>query len=563
MVMQLMPPINQQQQQQSRLVPMQELMRDIRRDTPTSNLEALRYLQTMSQQNPTALMQPMSYINQGGLVSLPVVSRGLGGGIGSALGGITRGIGRIVKGAGSAVKDTVKGITGGLSGLTRGEGTSDFLKQFVLTMLINAATGGSGWFANLGPYGRAMFKGAQAFVTPRIVGGLPALKKKITPMDIARTGVGAGMSYATDPEAFWRTPQAETGDVIAKYASEPDVSTKVAAADPLGEPIDIRPQMPDDVLRGEPALGPVYAGDAGGQGLASPLSEASDLGEMAYFQGQPENVAAYESAMAQQPTFFAPSTGLGQAETFVRNIPGERIIGATDYTAPITVADAAKTGASTYLSRKTIVEEIELKRQRQAAEAEADAILQRYQQGQMEAAEFARIAFENPLIYERVKKPDETLEEMMERLQYGVGTEEEARQYAGGRYYREDDPTVNVRYGGLIGEVHRRAGGPAFFEGRVPNTVDPRSDGMSDSETMLITNPRGTQPTGIMKISEDEYVMSAPDMAILGNGSPQAGAQVMDQFRKDLRTAAYGTQAHQPRINQQQALQSLTHRAFG
>jgi hypothetical protein len=57
--------------------------------------------------------------------------------------------------------------------------------------------------------------------------------------------------------------------------------------------------------------------------------------------------------------------------------------------------------------------------------------------------------------------------------------------------------------------------------------------------------------------------MSAPDMAILGNGDPNAGAQVMDEFRQDLRQAAYGTRAHQPRLNQRGALQSLAHRAFG
>ena len=102
-----------------------------------------------------------------------------------------------------------------------------------------------------------------------------------------------------------------------------------------------------------------------------------------------------------------------------------------------------------------------------------------------------------------------------------------------------------------------------FFSGRVPNTVDPRSDGMSDSETMLITDPTGRDPRGIMKISEQEYVMSAPDMAILGNGDPVAGAQLMDDFRQNLRQAAYGTKAHQPRLNQRKALQSLAHKAFG
>ena len=102
-----------------------------------------------------------------------------------------------------------------------------------------------------------------------------------------------------------------------------------------------------------------------------------------------------------------------------------------------------------------------------------------------------------------------------------------------------------------------------FFSGRVPNTVDPRSDGMSDSETMLITDQTGRDPRGLMKISEQEYVVSAPDMALLGNGDPVAGAQHLDEFRQNLRQAAYGTKAHQPRINPNSALQSLAHRAFG
>ena len=102
-----------------------------------------------------------------------------------------------------------------------------------------------------------------------------------------------------------------------------------------------------------------------------------------------------------------------------------------------------------------------------------------------------------------------------------------------------------------------------FFSGQVPNTTNPRSDGMSDDETMVITGPTGKDPRGIMKISEQEYVMSAPDMAILGNGDPNAGAQLLDGFRENLRQAAYGTRAHQPRLDQNKALASLAHKAFG
>lgn len=37
------------------------------------------------------------------------------------------------------------------------------------------------------------------------------------------------------------------------------------------------------------------------------------------------------------------------------------------------------------------------------------------------------------------------------------------------------------------------------------------------------------------RLSNDEYVMTAEDMALLGNGSPSAGADKMDQFRVNLR----------------------------
>lgn len=115
-------------------------------------------------------------------------------------------------------------------------------------------------------------------------------------------------------------------------------------------------------------------------------------------------------------------------------------------------------------------------------------------------------------------------------------------------------PTLALAGGGMPSQ---------FFSGQVPNTTNPNSDGMSDDETMVITGPTGKDPRGIMKISEQEYVMSAPDMAILGNGDPNAGAKLLDDFRQNLRQAAYGTRAHQPRLDQNKALSSLAHKAFG
>tara|TARA_R100001369_G_scaffold87203_2_gene122402 strand:- start:8195 stop:10354 length:2160 start_codon:yes stop_codon:yes gene_type:complete len=125
-------------------------------------------------------------------------------------------------------------------------------------------------------------------------------------------------------------------------------------------------------------------------------------------------------------------------------------------------------------------------------------------------------------------------------------------------------PITASAYGSLPMKYRNMGNQPQqFFSGQVPNTTNPNSDGMSDDETMVITGPTGKDPRGIMKISEQEYVMSAPDMAILGNGDPNAGAQLLDGFRENLRQAAYGTRAHQPRLDQNKALASLAHKAFG
>ena len=551
MVMQLMPPINQQQQ--SRLVPMQELMRDIRRDTPTSNLEALRYLQTMSQQNPTALMQPMSYMNQGGLVSLPVVYRGWGG-IGSALGGITRGIGRIVKGAGSAVSDVGKGISGALRSLTGGEGSGDLLKTIAL-MALTSYLLPAGQIMN--PYLRAAYRfGKGAFIPAIASEGIRGVTKDPLSTDkLIRGGLSAGIGAISDqfnpPRGYTGTEDAGTGEAVAE-------ATDVAGDQSYGQ-LQYKGGFAEGLPKG-PALSQT-AGDLYGAAGA----------DVAYIPDtSPIIGTSTVHGMSPPPTILGNET-LGQAWDYAKNIPKTVIAekgdipGISGLSVDYTATDLAKDAAASYAAVETDKAMREQQLAQDTAQEEADRLYDLYQAGEREIDYFVDQVENNPLFWEKVRRPKETLAQTTARMQQG--DPDYGGHYEKGSYYRIDPVTgekiYEARYGGGLRELQRRAGGPAFFEGRVPNTVDPRSDGMSDSETMLITNPRGTQPTGIMKISEDEYVMSAPDMAILGNGSPQAGAQVMDKFRQDLRTAAYGTQAHQPRINQQQALQSLTHRAFG
>ena len=550
MVMQLMPPINQQQQQQqSRLVPMQELMRDIRRDTPTSNLEALRYMQTMGQQNPMAMPmpQPMSYMNQGGLVSLPVVYRGWGS-------SIRRGIKNITKGIGSGIKDIGKGISGTLSSLTGGGGGGDLLKTIAL-MALTSYLLPAGGIAN--PWLRGAYRFAKGAFIPGLVSeGFRTFKDPLSPDKLIRGGLSAGIGAVSDqftPPRGYAPPEA-----TAKDAAVADAAVDAGGDQSYGQ-LQYKGSFAEGLPKG-PALSQT-AGDLYGAAGA----------DVAYIPDtSPIIGTSTVHGMSPPPTILGNET-LGQAWDYAKNIPKTVIAekgdipGLPGLGSTYDATALAKDAASSY----TAVEADKAMRAQQlaqdTAQEEADRLMDQYQAGEREIDYFVDQVENNPLFWEKVRRPNETLAQTTARMRYG--DPDYKGHYEKGKYFRVDPVTgekiYSARYGGGLRELQRRAGGPAFFEGRVPNTVDPRSDGMSDSETMLITNPRGTQPTGIMKISEDEYVMSAPDMAILGNGSPQAGAQVMDRFRQDLRTAAYGTQAHQPRLNQQQALQSLAHRAFG
>jgi hypothetical protein len=478
MVMQLMPPMNQQQQ--SRLIPMRDFMRDVRRDTPTSNLEALRYLQQLKETpityqdiNP----QVMEYMNTGGLMSLPVERR--------IFGGIAKGIRNIGKGVASGLRGIGKGISGALSG-----SSGDMLKTIALTVLANALLPGSSAIMQgaWGPYIQA----AKAYAIPSLASG--------------------GLNELT--------------------------------SDPLRE---------DKLMRAAAAWGMAKYGPD------MPVSDPDKTNTMSVGEGTPTDLNT-------APSGTDPAWVTATKQAVTTPVP---------YTGGQTPLSLAGTTASSYLTTQAADEAREMQLAEDTAKEAAQKLADRYKQGEIDRATFARLAVEDPVLYNYTYKfadDPQSIEEILEKLQFGSPDIQTAQQFdpatyttASGREPGSIEIPSAAAYGGGLQTINRKGGGQglSFFEGRVPNTVDPNSDGMSDSETMLITNPQGTKPTGILKISEDEYVISAPDMAILGNGSPQAGAKVMDSFRKDLRTAAYGTGQHQPPLNQNKALQSLTHKAFG
>ncbi len=82
------------------------------------------------------------------------------------------------------------------------------------------------------------------------------------------------------------------------------------------------------------------------------------------------------------------------------------------------------------------------------------------------------------------------------------------------------------------------------FEGRVPG----RSDGMEDDQYYAIREGGGPVE-GLLAVSPKEYVVPADVMSILGNGNPDAGADAMDQFSRNVRVEAYGTPNQQKELD--------------
>ena len=105
--------------------------------------------------------------------------------------------------------------------------------------------------------------------------------------------------------------------------------------------------------------------------------------------------------------------------------------------------------------------------------------------------------------------------------------------------------------------MRRAAGGGqaiSGFSGKVPG----RGHGMEDNVYMPIVD-KGDQ-VATLAVSPDEYVVDAHTMSALGNGSADAGADVMDQIVKEVRQEAYGTTEQPDQIN---GLQSIRNKMIG
>jgi len=113
------------------------------------------------------------------------------------------------------------------------------------------------------------------------------------------------------------------------------------------------------------------------------------------------------------------------------------------------------------------------------------------------------------------------------------------------------NPIQAAQGGGLM-----RLAAQDEFSGQVPG----QGHGMEDNVYMPIVERQEGSQVGTLAVSPDEYVVDAHTMAAVGNGSPDAGADVMDNVIKNIRSKAYGTTQQPNEINGLAALQPLIER---
>jgi len=79
--------------------------------------------------------------------------------------------------------------------------------------------------------------------------------------------------------------------------------------------------------------------------------------------------------------------------------------------------------------------------------------------------------------------------------------------------------------------------------GKADGMIDGGGDGMSDSVPATIDGQED------LLVSKDEYVIDAPTVAMIGNGSSDAGADKLDNMREEVRKAATGSRIQPKKID--------------
>ena len=86
--------------------------------------------------------------------------------------------------------------------------------------------------------------------------------------------------------------------------------------------------------------------------------------------------------------------------------------------------------------------------------------------------------------------------------------------------------------------------------GKADGKIEGGGDGMSDSIPATIDGKQD------LLVSKDEYVVDAPTVAMIGNGSSDAGAKKLDNMREEVRKAATGSRMQPKEINSEDIMRT-------
>jgi len=121
-----------------------------------------------------------------------------------------------------------------------------------------------------------------------------------------------------------------------------------------------------------------------------------------------------------------------------------------------------------------------------------------------------------------------------------------------------DSALDNIAVGRMM---QAREGGSVYkgYSGMVPG----KGHGMQDNVYMPIVDRKEGEQVATLAVSPDEYIVDAATVAALGNGSSDAGAEVLDETIKDIRQEAFGTTKQPNQINGLASLQQAIESNIG
>ena len=521
----------------------------------TSGLERLRAMQTlglMSLANDTymeeSLEQPTQPMMNQGLSGLPVVQAGFGGFLKNVFKAVTRPIKAIAKGVSKFAKSKIgkmvvpaalafaapwamglsfsaspflysaaAGLGSGLGSLVSGAKPGDALKSALIGGLATYA--GGSLFNKFGGAGSKAATGASKLTT---ASGAPVFGQNVatgaakaagtggaqTFGSFGTMGTGAGTVGSQAAQAATAIPSALTGSPLAVQAAQQAAVDSALTNVGLTGTVPTAPFSSTAFTGGGSAIAPTAAVQPGAQSIFS--GDTS----MQAFKNLPKQLVQYgKEALTKPETYGAIARDLAPSPFDQPALSPEQELedyGFTRSPNSLGLQEAYYVNPDTG-QEMSIADAVAYMRSRSQGVTGAQRRDQATQMGG-----FGNLA---PQIKYRLTNKD------------------------GGSILRSSGGLMGYAYGGQLPE----------FSGQVPG----EGHGMEDNISFPIIEEKSNIQLAEGRLSPDEYVVDANTMSLLGNGSSDAGAKIMDQTVKDIRMAATGQKEQQKEINGLQALSRM------